>query len=50
MTVKWLSKFTHLCQASHKRDLANSIDPDQMPQNTASDSSLLCLYNIQERL
>ena len=66
---------THLCLASHKRDigkqcrprsdlycnysqpmyawrpiketLANSVDPDQTPQNAASDLGLQCFHLIQ---
>ena len=28
--------------------LANSADPDQMPQNAASDQGLHCLLKLQE--
>ena len=28
--------------------LANSVDPDQMPQNAASDQGLHCLLKLQE--
>ena len=27
--------------------LANSVDPDQKPQNAASDQALYCLFEIQ---
>ena len=43
-------ELTHLRQASHKSSpqikgtLANSIDPDQMLQNAASDQGLHCLH------
>ena len=30
---------THLCLGSLKGTLADIVDPDQMPQNTASDQS-----------
>ena len=37
---------TNLCLPSDKRDLANSVDPDQTPQNAASDlgSTLFALH------
>ena len=31
---------THLCLASTKWDIGNSIDSDQRPQNAASDQSI----------
>ena len=40
----------HLCLASHKRDIGNSEDPGQTPQNAASDQGLHCLHKIQEFL
>ena len=39
-----LSLLTHLCLASHKGTLANSVDPDQTLQNAASDQGLHCLH------
>ena len=30
------------------RELANSADPDQMPQNVASDQGLHCLQIVQQ--
>ena len=41
---------THLSQASHKGTLANRVDPDQMPQNAASDQGLHCLHQVQRFL
>ena len=39
--------FTSLCLASHKRELVNCVDPDQTPQNAASDQGLHCIkYRI----
>ena len=35
---------THLRLVSHKMTLANSVDPDHMPQNVASDLGLHCLH------
>ena len=35
---------THLCLASHKGTLVNSVDPDQTPQYEASDQGLHCLH------
>ena len=32
----------------YKGTLANSVDPDQTPQNAASDQGQHCLHNIQE--
>ena len=32
---------------SDRESLANSVDPDQTPQNTASDQSLHCLPLVQ---
>ena len=39
-----LTNLTHLCLASHsiKRTMANSVDPDQTPQNAASDQGIHC--------
>ena len=34
----------------YKRAWANSVDPDQTPQNAASDQSLHCLPLIQQYL
>ena len=36
-------RLTHLCLVSHKGTLANSMDPDQTPQNAVSDQGLHCL-------
>ena len=33
-----------------KEHLANSVDPDQMPLNVASDQGLHCVYEMQEFL
>ena len=33
-----------------KGTLANSVDPDQTPQNAASDQGLHCLHLVQEFL
>ena len=44
---QWL---THFRLASHERDLANSVDPDQTPQNAASDQGLHFLHLVQEFL
>ena len=41
---------TRLSPASHKGSLANSVDPDQTPQNAASDRGLHCLHLINEFL
>ena len=41
---------THLSLASHKRDIANSVDPDQTPQNAASDQGVHCLHLVQKFL
>ena len=41
---------TRLSLASHKGSLANSVDPDQTPQNAASDQGLHCLQLIREFL
>ena len=38
-----MSFLTHISLASFLRDVANSADPDQTPQNTASDQGLHCL-------
>ena len=35
---------THLCLPSTKGTLANSVDPDQTPQNAASDKGLHCSH------
>ena len=35
---------THLSLASHKGTVANNVDPDQTPQNAASDQGLHCLH------
>ena len=37
-----LTLLTHMCLASHFWDLGNSADPDEMPQNAASDQGLHC--------
>ena len=34
----------HICLAFHNRTLANNVEPDQTPQNTASDKGLQCLH------
>ncbi len=34
---------THLCLASRKKALANSVDPDETPHNAASHQGLRCL-------
>ena len=41
---------THLCLASNKRNIGKSVDPDQTPQNAASDQGLHCLQLGQESL
>ena len=38
---------THCSLETPKRVLANSADPDQMPQNVASDKGLHCLQIVQ---
>ena len=38
---------THLRLVSTKGTLANSGDPDQMPQNAASDQGLHCLHLVR---
>ena len=35
---------THLCLASHKGTLTNSVDPAQTPQKAAPDPGLHCLH------
>ena len=37
-----------LCIWTDRQTLANSVDPDQMLQNAASDQGLLCLPLIQQ--
>ena len=37
---------THCSRDTHKRDLENSADPDQMLQNAASDQGLHCLQIV----
>ena len=34
----------HIRLSSHKKTSANSADPDQTPQNAASDQGLQCLH------
>ena len=34
----------HVCQTSNKKDTTNSVDPDQTPQNVASDQDLYYLH------
>ena len=34
---------THLCLASRKQGLANSVDPDETPHDAASHQGLRCL-------
>ena len=47
----WYTLFalTHLSLASHKWDL-DSVDPDQTPQNAASDQGLHCLHLVRKFL
>ena len=46
-----LCLLTHLSLASCKRGtLANSVDPDQMPQNAASDQGLHCLQKFLQNM
>ena len=45
-----MQSLTHLSLASHKRDIANSVHPDQTPQNVASDQDPHCLHKVQEFL
>ena len=37
----------HCSQETRKREMANSADPDQMPQNAASNQGLYCLQTVQ---
>jgi len=37
-------KFNHLCRASRKKALANSIEPDETPHDAASHQGLCCLF------
>ena len=39
---------THLRLVSTKGTLANSGDPDHMPQNAASDQGLHCLHLVKK--
>ena len=41
---------THLSLLSPKETLANSVEPDQTPQNAASNQGLHCLHLIKEFL
>ena len=43
-TAKVVIILTHLCLASHKRDIA-SVNQDQTPQNAVSDHDLHCFIN-----
>ena len=36
-------RLTHLCLASRKKALANSVDPDETPHDAASHQGLRCL-------
>ena len=38
-----LLMLTHGALASHKRDIGNSVDPDQTPQNAASNQYQHCI-------
>ena len=42
--LKETTLLTHLCLATHKRTLTSSEDPDQTPQNAASDQGLHGLH------
>ena len=42
--IKLASVLTNKGLASHKRTLANSVNQDKTPQNTASDEGLLYLH------
>ena len=46
--VRVLCKERVICKTWTQRTLANSADPDQMPQNAASDQGLHCLLKLQE--
>ena len=41
--VPALKGLTHLCLASRKKALANSVDPDETPHDAASHQGLRCL-------
>ena len=43
MKKKNTQLLTHLCLAPIKGTLTNSVEPDQMLQNVASNQGLLCL-------
>ena len=40
----WKACLTHINLASHKGDIGKSVDPDQTPQNAASDQDLHPLH------
>ena len=45
------SSFYHICSKYWDRQAwANSVDPDQTPQNAASDQGLHCLPHVQKLL
>ena len=53
MFVGYLAQQYHLptlVWKPQKGYLANSVDPDQMPLNAASDQGLHCLHHMQEFL
>ena len=41
---------THICPRPIKGTLANTVDPNQTPQNAASDQGLHCLHWVQKFL
>ena len=43
----WDLLLTHCSLETHKGYLAKSADPDQTPQNAASDQGLDCLQTVQ---